>query len=89
MILGNACTRCCRFCAVEHAAAAPCGPDLDEARRIAEATSALELQHVVITSVTRDDLADGGASHFAACAAAIKGACPTTSVEVLIPDFSR
>ena len=88
MILGRTCTRSCRFCAVEHAAAARLAwPDPEEPGRVAAAVAEMELRHVVITSVTRDDLPDGGASHFAACASAIKAARPNATVEVLVPDF--
>ena len=101
LILGDACTRACRFCAVEHAdgarsafgwgapagAAALCAPEPDEPRRVAEAARRLGLRHVVITSVTRDDLPDGGAGHFAAVVAAGSEAAPGATVEVLIPDL--
>ncbi|MCX8073467.1 MAG: lipoyl synthase [Candidatus Binatia bacterium] len=85
MLLGDVCTRNCRFCAVQHGR--PKALDEDEPRRIAEAVSALGLQHVVVTSVNRDDLPDGGAEHFARTVHAIKAARPTCTVEVLIPDF--
>jgi len=85
MIMGNICTRDCRFCAVEHGVPAPLDPD--EPRRIAEATAQLELRHVVVTSVTRDDLPDGGAEHFARTIRAIRDALPKTTIEVLTPDF--
>lgn len=85
MILGERCTRNCRFCAVQHG---PSGlPDPEEPQRVAEAVQLLGLRYAVVTSVTRDDLGDGGASLFAATIAAIKKANPTTLVEVLIPDF--
>jgi len=93
LILGKACTRGCRFCSVDHVPGAPDGaaalgaPDADEPRRVAEAARSLGLRHVVITSVTRDDLADGGAGHFAAVVAALRGAVPGATVEVLIPDL--
>lgn len=86
LILGNRCTRNCRFCAVLPGAPGP--PDADEPRRVAEAARRLELRHMVVTSVTRDDLEDGGASHFARTIAAVKGAMPETTVEVLTPDFN-
>ena len=85
MIMGNACTRNCRFCAVDHAA--PMDLDAAEPQRIAEAARALSLRHVVITSVTRDDLADGGAGHFVATVRAVKQLLREVSVEVLVPDF--
>jgi lipoyl synthase len=85
MILGAVCTRNCRFCAVNHGV--PCPPDSGEPAHIAEAVSRLGLRHLVITSVTRDDLPDGGASHFAACVQAVKVRCPETTIEVLTPDF--
>ena len=84
MILGDVCTRDCRFCAVAHGKPTP--PDPEEPGRVAQATAELGLRHVVVTSVTRDDLPDGGASHFAATIAAIREACEAT-VEVLTPDF--
>ncbi len=85
MLMGDVCTRNCPYCAVTHGRARPL--DADEPRRIAEAVARLGLQHVVVTSVDRDDLPDGGAAHFAATAGAIKAACPATRVEVLVPDF--
>jgi lipoic acid synthetase len=85
LIMGPHCTRNCRFCAVEHGAPEP--PDPEEPGRIAEAAASLGLVYAVITSVTRDDLADGGASCFAATIRAIKEKLPDTLVEVLIPDF--
>lgn len=85
MILGEACTRNCLFCAVTHGGPAPVEPD--EPARVAEAVRRLELAHVVVTSVTRDDLPDGGAGHFAATVEAIRGGCPGTRVEVLVSDF--
>lgn len=85
MLMGDVCTRNCPYCAVAHGKARPLDPD--EPRRIGEAVARLDLQHVVVTSVDRDDLHDGGAAHFAATARAIKGALPAARVEVLVPDF--
>jgi lipoyl synthase len=85
MILGERCSRNCRFCAVDHG---PLGePDPQEPERIAAAIEAMGLRYSVITSVTRDDLADGGAAHFAATIGAIRTRNPSTTIEVLIPDF--
>jgi len=85
MILGTNCTRNCRFCNVRYDAPNPI--DLNEPAKIVTATKELGLQYVVITSVTRDDLSDGGAQHFAEVIRAIKKHSPSTAVEVLIPDF--
>ena len=85
MILGETCTRDCRFCAVEHGRPSPV--DSGEPRRVAEAAAMLGLAHVVITSVTRDDLEDGGAGQFAATIAAVRELLPGARVEVLVPDF--
>jgi lipoic acid synthetase len=85
MVLGSVCTRACAFCNV--ATGRPERVDAREPERLAEAVAALGLRHVVVTSVDRDDLADGGAAHFAACIAAIRAAAPDTTVEVLTPDF--
>lgn len=85
MILGNICTRACRFCAVT--SGLPTELDLQEPERVAEATEQMGLRHVVVTSVARDDLADGGSSIFAATITAIRKRMPLCSVEVLIPDF--
>ncbi len=85
MILGEHCTRNCRFCAVGHGMAG--APDPEEPRRVAEAVAALGLRYSVITSVTRDDLNDGGAAHFAATIRAIRAQNPQTLIEVLIPDL--
>ncbi len=85
MILGNLCTRACGFCAVPHGR--PLELDTDEPRRVAEAVAAMGLGYAVITSVNRDDLADGGASIFADTIAATRTAVPGCKIEVLIPDF--
>lgn len=85
MIMGGTCTRNCSFCAVENGV--PSIVDPDEPQRVAEAVEKLGLRHVVITSVTRDDLPDGGASHFTACIEAIRRRTPGVIVEVLTPDF--
>jgi lipoic acid synthetase len=85
MILGKNCTRRCRFCAVDKGRMAP--PDPGEPERVAQAALALGLNHVVVTSVTRDDLPDGGAGHFAETIRRLRAARPDASVEVLVPDF--
>ncbi|MCL6625584.1 lipoyl synthase [Alicyclobacillus shizuokensis] len=85
MILGDVCTRACRFCAVT--SGRPSHLDLAEPKRVADAVVAMGLQHVVVTSVARDDLDDGGASIFAATIRAIRERVPECGVEVLIPDF--
>jgi len=85
LVLGDHCTRNCRFCAVKSGRPVP--PDPSEPARVAEAARRLGLDHVVITSVTRDDLPDGGAGHFAACIGAVRRALPGVTVEVLTPDF--
>jgi lipoic acid synthetase len=85
MILGDVCTRNCAYCAVAHGTPAPFDPV--EPIRLAEAVAEMGLQHVVITSVDRDDLPNGGAEAFAACIVEIKRRLPDASVEVLIPDF--
>ncbi|GBR74477.1 lipoyl synthase [Candidatus Termititenax aidoneus] len=85
LILGSACTRRCRFCAVTKAAPEPV--DADEPQKIAEAARKLGLKYVVITSVTRDDLPDGGAAHFAAAILSVRQGLPHAAVEVLTPDF--
>lgn len=87
MIMGEICTRACSFCNVSTGLPAPL--DADEPRRVAEAVAQLGLRHVVITSVDRDDVPDGGAAHFAAVIAAVREAAPTTSIEILTPDFLR
>lgn len=86
MILGNECTRACRFCDVK-TSRTPAAVDLDEPARLAEAAALLELSHVVITSVTRDDLGDGGARQFARSIEAVHTRLPRATVEVLVPDF--
>lgn len=86
MILGNVCTRPCGFCAVHRGRPAP--PEADEPERLAEAAARLGLRHVVITSVTRDDLPDGGAEHFHRCVFAVRERTGAT-IEVLTPDFVR
>jgi len=88
MILGDTCTRACAFCNVRTGKPAP-GVDADEPRRVADAVAKLGLHHVVITSVDRDDLPDGGARHFAEVIRAIRAASPQTTIEVLTPDFLR
>jgi lipoic acid synthetase len=86
MLLGAVCTRACRFCAV--ATGRPSSPpDPGEPGRVARAARRLGLEHVVLTSVNRDDLPDGGAAHFAACVRAIRASRPQATVEVLTPDF--
>jgi len=85
MILGTSCTRNCRFCNVTHEK--PQELNLDEPQKVAQAVKELTLQYVVVTSVTRDDLPDGGAAHFANTIRAIKNLSPQTAIEVLIPDL--
>jgi lipoic acid synthetase len=85
MILGDICTRRCPFCDVAHGR--PLAPDADEPRHLAETIAQLKLRYVVITSVDRDDLKDGGAQHFVDCIRAVRAASPTTTIEVLVPDF--
>jgi lipoyl synthase len=87
MILGDTCTRACAFCNVKTGLPGPIDPD--EPARVAEAVARLGLSHVVITSVDRDDLADGGAGHFAAVIGAIRARSPGTTIEILTPDFLR
>src|ERR1700741_4356210 len=87
MIMGDTCTRACAFCNVK--TGLPAGFDADEPARVAEATAKLGLNHIVVTSVDRDDLDDGGAGHFAATIRAIRAAAPQTTIEVLVPDFLR
>lgn len=85
MILGDICTRRCPFCDVAHGRPDPVDPD--EARNMAETAKAMGLSYVVVTSVDRDDLRDGGAAHFAACISALREAVPGIKVETLVPDF--
>ena len=87
MILGEICTRACAFCNVS--TGMPQALDLDEPRKIAEAVTEMKLKHVVITSVDRDDLSDGGAQHFVDVIEAIREASPKTTIEILTPDFLR
>jgi lipoic acid synthetase len=87
MIMGDTCTRACAFCNVK--TGLPGALDALEPGHVAEATAKLGLAHVVVTSVDRDDLADGGAQHFAETIRAIRAACPSTTIEVLTPDFLR
>src|ERR1700686_3219029 len=87
MILGAVCTRACTFCNV--ATGRPDQVDMHEPLRVGHAVAALGLEHIVVTSVDRDDLDDGGAGHFAQTIAAIRGAAPATTIEVLVPDFLR
>ena len=87
MIMGETCTRACAFCNVSTGLPGPL--DTDEPRRVGAAVAMMRLRHVVITSVDRDDLADGGAAHFAATVRAIRAAAPTATIEILTPDFLR
>jgi lipoyl synthase len=87
MIMGDTCTRACSFCNVR--TGIPEALEAGEPGRVADAVARLGLAHVVVTSVDRDDLADGGAAHFARTIAAIRAACPATTIEVLTPDFLR
>jgi lipoic acid synthetase len=87
MIMGDTCTRACAFCNVKTGLPAPL--DAEEPIHVAEATAKLGLAHIVVTSVDRDDLDDGGAGHFAATIRAIRERCPQTTIEVLTPDFLR
>jgi lipoic acid synthetase len=87
MIMGDTCTRACAFCNVK--TGLPEALDASEPNRVADAVAKLGLEHVVITSVDRDDLADGGAAHFAAVIRAIRAATPKTTIEILTPDFLR
>ncbi|HSF21411.1 MAG TPA: lipoyl synthase [Burkholderiales bacterium] len=85
MILGDLCTRRCPFCDVAHGRPLP--PDAEEPVNLARTIAALKLKYVVITSVDRDDLRDGGAAHFAECIRAVRAHSPQTRIEVLVPDF--
>lgn len=85
MLMGDVCTRNCRFCAVSHGRMVELDPD--EPRRVAEAAHKMGLAHVVVTSVNRDDLPDGGAAHFAATVQSLKALNPSCTIEVLTPDF--
>lgn len=85
MIMGSICTRRCPYCDVAHGRPAPL--DADEPARLARTVAAMKLRYVVVTSVDRDDLRDGGAAHFAACIGAIRATTPDVQVEVLTPDF--
>jgi lipoic acid synthetase len=85
MILGEVCTRRCPFCEVAHGRPLP--PDPDEPRHLAETIRAMKLSYVVITSVDRDDLKDGGARHFVDCIEEVRRQCPGTRIEILVPDF--
>ncbi len=87
MVMGEICTRACAFCNIT--TGVPTALDLDEPRRVAEATRQMGLKHVVITSVDRDDLDDGGAQHFVDVIVAIREASPETTIEILTPDFLR
>ena len=87
MIMGDTCTRACAFCNVK--TGLPGALDADEPEHVADATAKLGLDHIVITSVDRDDLADGGARAFCAVIRAIRARCPQTTIEVLTPDFLR
>jgi lipoic acid synthetase len=85
MILGDLCTRRCPFCDVGHGR--PLAPDTEEPTQLARTVAAMKLSYVVITSVDRDDLRDGGARHFADCIRAVREASPATRIEILVPDF--
>ncbi len=87
MILGDTCTRACAFCNIK--TGKPNAVDADEPQHVAEAVANLGLRHVVITSVDRDDLEDGGAAHWRAVIEAVREACPNTTIEVLTPDFRK
>ncbi len=85
MILGDVCTRRCPFCDVAHGR--PLAPDAEEPRHLAEAIERLKLRYVVVTSVDRDDLKDGGARQFVECISSIRKTSPQTAIEILVPDF--
>src|SRR5512145_1410654 len=85
MIMGDLCTRRCPFCDVAHGRPQPLDPD--EPRHLAESIAAMQLRYVVVTSVDRDDLRDGGAQHFVDCIRAVRARAPRTTIEVLVPYF--
>ena len=85
LVLGDVCTRSCSFCGVPGGHPVP--PDPEEPARVADAAATLALKHVVVTSVTRDDLPDGGAGHYVSTIRAIRARLPESTIEVLIPDF--
>jgi lipoyl synthase len=85
MILGDLCTRRCPFCDVAHGR--PVAPDADEPLHLAQSIAAMKLKYVVITSVDRDDLRDGGAQHFVDCIREVRAHSPSTKIEILVPDF--
>jgi lipoic acid synthetase len=85
MILGESCTRNCRFCAVDHSRPLP--PDSSEPQNLSRTVMCFGLKHCVITSVTRDDLPDEGARHWAACIESVRKDNPNVTIEVLVPDF--
>ena len=85
LIMGNVCTRNCKYCNISTSKPEPL--DIEEPKHIAEAVEELSLDYVVITSVTRDDIEDGGARHFAACISEIRKKSPKTKIEILTPDF--
>ncbi len=85
MILGDICTRSCKFCATK--TGRPLSPDPDEPRKLAESVKAMNLRHVVLTSVDRDDLPDKGAEHWRKCVSAVRKENPHTTIEILTPDF--
>ncbi len=87
LILGRECTRSCLYCAIEHTDGILEKPDVNEPERLAEASAEMNLKYVVITSVTRDDLEDGGAGHFANTVKAVRKRIPGVVIEVLTPDF--
>lgn len=87
LILGNQCTRSCRYCAIEHSKGVLDEPDVNEPVRLAEAAAEMKLRYIIITSVTRDDLPDGGAGHFAKTVESVRAKIPSARIEVLTPDF--
>lgn len=87
MVLGDICTRRCSFCDVAHGR--PIMPDPDEPRRLAESVISMKLKYVVITSVDRDDLFDGGSKHFGRCIEAVRKSSSKTRIEILVPDFKK